>query len=165
MPKTNPLYEKGEKEIKPSTPVNVPKLGQALRNHPNRCFVNYLITGLIQGFFAGLLWLPNHSFSCNNLLSAVKEPEIVDILLEKEVKKGFLIGPFDKSPFSICRINPIGIATRKYSGKKRLIFDLSAPHNDAAQSINSLIPLAPFSLFYATIDDAIKFIKMAGRGA
>lgn len=165
MPKTNPLYEKGEKEIKPSTPINVPKLGQALKNHPNRCFVNYLLTGLIQGFFAGLLWLPYHSFSCNNLLSAVKEPEIVDSLLQKEVKKGFMIGPFDKSPFSTCRINPIGIATRKYSGKKRLIIDLSAPHNDAAQSINSLIPLAPFSLFYATVDDAIKFIKIAGRGA
>lgn len=165
MPKTNPLYEKGQKEIKPTTPVNVPKLGQALKNHPNRCFVNYLITGLIQGFFAGLLWLPKLSFSCNNLLSAVKEPEIVDFLLEKEVKKGFLIGPFDKSPFSICRINPIGIATRKYSGKKRLIFDLSAPHNDATQSINSLIPLTPFSLFYATVDDAIKIIKKAGRGA
>lgn len=78
----------------------------------------------------------NHSFFCKNLLSAVKQSD----LLEKEVKKGFLIGPYDKSPFSICRINPIGIATCKYSGKKRLIFDLSAPHNDATQSINSLIP-------------------------
>ncbi len=99
------------------------------------------------------------------MLSALKEPEVVDSLLEKEVKKGFMIGPFDDPPFPDYRINPIGIATRKYSGKKRLIIDLSAPHNDAAQSVNSLIPLAPFSLFYATIDDAIKLIKKAGRGA
>lgn len=76
-----------------------------------------------------------------------------------------MIGPFDTSPFSTHRINPIGIATRKYSGKKRLIIDLSAPHNGNAQSINSLIPLAPFSLFYATVDNAIKFIKQAGRSA
>ncbi len=163
MPETNTLYEKGEKEINPSTPVNISKLGQALRNHPNRCFVNYLITGLVQGFFAGLSWMPDYSLVCKNLLSALKEPEVVDSLLEKEVKKGFMIGPFDDPPFPDYRINPIGIATRKYSGKKRLIIDLSAPHNDAAQSVNSLIPLAPFSLFYATIDDAI--IKKAGRGA
>lgn len=133
--------------------------------HPNRCFVNYLLTGLVQGFFAGLLRFPAVSFKCKNLLSAMNEPEIVDALLEKEVEKGFMIGPFDKSPLSIFRINPIRIVTRKYSGKKRLIIDLSAPHNDSADSINSLIPLPLFSLFYSTVDDAIKFITKAGRGA
>jgi len=70
-----------------------------------------------------------------------------------------MIGPFDNSPFPTFRISPIGVATRKYSGKKRLIIDLSAPHNGLADSINSLIPLAPFSLFYNTVDDAIKYIK------
>lgn len=165
MSEENPLHESNPKEIKPSTPIDVPRLGRALKKHPNRCFVNYLLTGLVQGFFAGLLHLPAVSFTCKNLLSAKKEPEIVDALLEKEVKKGFMIGPFDKSPFSIFRINPIGIATRKYSGKKRLIIDLSAPHDDSAESINSLIPLPPFSLFYSTVDDAIKFIKTAGQGA
>lgn len=61
-------------------------------------------------------------------------------------------------------INPLGIATCKYSGKKCLIIDLSASHKDRAQSINSLIPFAPFSLFYVSVDNAIKFIKKAGRG-
>ncbi len=55
-------------------PVNVPKLGRALRNHPNRCFVNYLITGLVQGFIAGLSWMPDYSLVCKILLSALKEP-------------------------------------------------------------------------------------------
>ncbi len=91
--------------------------------------------------------MPDYSLVCKNLLSALKEPEVVDSLLEKEVKKGFTIGPFDDTPFPDYRINPIGIATRKYSGKKHLIIDLSAPHNDAAQSISSLIPLAPFLCF------------------
>ncbi len=109
--------------------------------------------------------MPDYSLVCKNLLSALKEPEVVDSLLDKAVNKGFMIGPFDDPSFPDYRINLIGIATRKYSGKKCLIIDLSAPHNDAAQSVNSLIPLAPFSLFYATIDDAIKFIKKAGRGA
>ncbi len=64
--------------------------------------------------------MPDYSLVCKNLLSALKEPEVVDSLLEKEVKKGFMIGPFDDPPFPDYRIYPIGIATRKYSGKKRL---------------------------------------------
>ncbi|KAJ8259625.1 hypothetical protein GJAV_G00171580 [Gymnothorax javanicus] len=149
----------------PSMPVNVPALSKALKNHPNRCFVNYLITGLVQGFLAGLCWLPTTTHVCKNLQTAVKEPKVVDELLEKETKKGFMIGPFSKSPFSLFRVSPIGVATRKYSGKKRLIIDLSAPHNGPVPSINSLIPLAPFSLFYATVDNAIQMIKSAGQGA
>ncbi len=76
-----------------------------------------------------------------------------------------MMGPFDKSPFPITRINPIGGANRKYAGKKCLIIALSAPHDDETLSINSLIPLAPFSLCYALVDNVIKFIKKAGRGA
>ena len=59
----------------------------------------------------------------------------------------------------------IGVATRKYSGKKRLIIDLSAPHDGVVPSINSLIPREPFSLYYASVDNAISMITTAGRGA
>ncbi|XP_047203042.1 uncharacterized protein LOC124856550 [Girardinichthys multiradiatus] len=59
-----------------------------------------------------------------------------------------MMGPF-KSP-------PPG-----YSGKKRLIIDLSAPHS----SINSIISKPLFSLCYATVDHAIAIIKAAVRGA
>lgn len=84
--------------------------------------------------------LPKTSFTYKNLQSTLKEPEIVNILLEEEV---------------------LDVATRKYLGKKRLIIDLSAPHNDD-NSINSHIPRPPFSLCYTTIDDAIHVIKTAG---
>lgn len=149
----------------PSTPVNVPALSKALSNHPNRCFVNYLITGLVQGFLAGLCWLPKVTHVCKNLQSALKEPGVVDELLLKEVKNGYMIGPLLKPFFSIFRSSPIGIATRKYSNKKRLIIDLSAPHDSSVKSINSLIPKEPFSLFYASVDNAVQMIKSAGVGA
>lgn len=142
------------------------ELSDHLAFHPNRCFVNFLITGLIQGFLAGLNMFPSMSHVCKNLQSAMREPNVVDGLIKKEVDKGFLIGPYRNSPFPIFRINPIGVATRKYSGKKRLIIDLSAPHNNASiPSINSLIPLEMFSLCYASVDNAIQFIKTAGKGA
>lgn len=164
MSPAHPLQKK-EVNKPPATPVNVAEMSKALKKHPNRCFVNYLITGLIHGFFAGLSFLPKVSHVCNNLQSALKEPEVVDTLLAKEIEKGFMIGPYDDPPFQTFRINPIGVATRKYSGKKRMIIDLSAPHDGSAQSINSLIPLELFSLFYASVDNAIKFIKLAGKGA
>lgn len=49
----------------PSTPV--PELDKALKKHLSHCFVHYLITGLIQGFLAGLTLLPKTSLICNNL--------------------------------------------------------------------------------------------------
>ncbi|XP_034773064.1 uncharacterized protein LOC117969256 [Acipenser ruthenus] len=59
----------------------------------------------------------------------------------------------------------LGIATRKYSGKKRLIIDLSAPRGAYTRSINSLISSEEFSLHYIKLSDAIHFIKIAGHGA
>jgi hypothetical protein len=52
----------------------------------------------------------------------------------QELEKGYLIGPFIKPPFDIYRVSPIGIVEGKYSGKKQLILDLSAPHNNKLHS-------------------------------
>eukprot|EP00064_Thunnus_orientalis_P021744 superscaffoldBa00006815_g21912 len=96
--------------------------------------------------------------------SALAEPHTIDTQLAKEVKEGFTIGPFDIPPFPLFCISPIGVATRKYSGKKRLIMDLSSPHDSHIPS-NSVIPSPDFSMQYATIDHAITLIRLAGRGA
>ncbi|XP_029904174.1 uncharacterized protein LOC115356996 [Myripristis murdjan] len=109
--------------------------------------------------------LPESSSTCHNLQSALTEPATVDKLLAKEVSDGFMIGPFSSPPFPIHRISPLGIATRKYSGKKRLIIDLSSPHGTATPSINSLIPSPDFSMHYSTITHATNLIRRAGRGA
>ncbi|XP_052398873.1 uncharacterized protein LOC127946375 [Carassius gibelio] len=120
----------------------------------------------MHGFLAGLSNMPTFSFICKNLQSAIKDPQAVDDLMDKELEKGYMIGPFDQPPFKLFRINPLGVAVRKYPGKKRLIIDLSAPHSTVGvPSINSLIPSEPFSLTYSTVDNAIKLIKLAGRGA
>ncbi|XP_034562822.1 uncharacterized protein LOC117829305 [Notolabrus celidotus] len=112
-----------------------------------------------------VVWLPKVTHVFRNLQSALREPEVVDVLLAREVEKGYMLGPFSNSPFSVFRISPIGVATRKYSRKKRLIVDLSAPRNSSVPSINSLIPPEPFSLSYATVDNAVTMIRTAGVGA
>ena len=76
-----------------------------------------------------------------------------------------MMGPFETPPFPVYRISPLGIATRKYSGKKRLIVDLSSPHNSHIPSINSLIPSHDFSMHYHTVNHAINLIHLTGRGS
>lgn len=113
----------------------------------------------------GISPLPDKSYECNNLQSAIKEPDVVDQLLQDELEKGYLLGPYLQPPFPIYRINPIGIATGKYSGKKRLIVDMSAPHdNSEHKSINDLIDKDDFSLSYIKVDDAIHIIHKLGEG-
>ncbi|XP_018549880.1 uncharacterized protein LOC108895509 [Lates calcarifer] len=151
--------------IHPSTPINISALAAELSSHPDSVFTDYLLTGLSQGFRVGILSSPVSTFVAKNLQSAIKDPATVSQLLNKELNKGYIIGPFDSPPFPVFNSSPVGIATRKYSGKKRLIFDLSAPHSGPVSSINSLIPPVPFSLHYATVDNAIRLIKLAVQGA
>ncbi|KAG1925038.1 proline and serine-rich protein 1-like [Pimephales promelas] len=155
---------KGEKNYL-STPVNISRLAEELFHHPDANFTNYLLSGLSQGFKPGVECQPTKNIICNNLQSSLAEPEVVDELIKKEIESGFMIGPFEAPPFVKFRISPIGVATRKFSGKKRLIIDLSAPHNSPYPSINSLIPLEEFSIKYHDVDQAITMIKIAGRGA
>lgn len=149
-----------------TTPIAIDILETELHGYPDKDFVKYLITGLREGFDTGLTAVPSVSFQCPNLLSAKRDPSTVDTLLEGEVQKGYLLGPFSTPPFESYRINPIGLAEKKFSGKKRLIVDFSAPHeNDDHPSINSLIRKEDFSLKYVKIDDAIQKIREFGPGS
>lgn len=150
--------------MKASTPINIDNLKEELRLHPDRQFVKYLIEGLTDGFdtLVNTVTLPTKE--CNNLLSARSQPEVVDMLIKSEVDKGFLCGPFDKLPFESYRVSPIGVAKGKYSGKPRLIVDLSSPHDDDMHpSVNELIDKEKCPLSYVRIDDAINIIQSLGR--
>ena len=125
-----------------------------------------LICGLRSGFDTGISPLPSLSLECRNLLSARSQPNITKECIEKELEKRFLCGPFEHIPFKMFRINPIGIVESKYSQKKRMIVDLSAPHEDENNpSLNELIDKDDYSLQYVTIDHAIRIIKRCGRGS
>ena len=103
---------------------------------------------------------------CKNLRSALQNADTVDALLSREIEKGFLSGPYKVPPFQNYRVSPLGIAEHKYSKKKRLIVDLSAPHHiETHPSINELIDKNQCSLSYVSIDDAIKIIIQKGPGS
>ena len=151
-------------KFKVNSPVNVDQLEIELTNYPNEEFKSYLVNGLKQGFDTGFKVLPTSSVECKNLRSTFFHKEHVADLIDVELRKGYLYGPFDSIPFSEYRINPIGVVESKYSNKKRLIVDLSAPHeNPEHPSLNELICKEEYSLQYVTIDDAISIIKKLGK--
>ena len=147
-------------------PIDIEILKTELLNHPDRSFVDNLIQGLTYGFQTGIHNPPDLPLECRNLLTARQSPSIVSSVVQSELDKGYMIGPFNHPPFQNYRISPIGLVEKKYSAKKRLIVDLSAPHDSETNpSINTLIDKEEFSLSYVRIDDAIQIIKKLGPGS
>ena len=72
-------------------------------------------------FYTGITNPPTQPFECKHLLSATKYADDVSLFANKELEKGYIIGPFIKPPFDIHRVSPIGIVEGKYSGKKNLM--------------------------------------------
>ncbi|CAF1263933.1 unnamed protein product [Didymodactylos carnosus] len=146
-----------------TTPVNVEQLKKELLHHPKKDLVKFLLDGFSYGFDIGLLQLSTTALHCKNNSSARDAPEVVDKLIQDDVVKGFLLGLFTKIPFETYRISPIAVAYGKYSGKARLIVDLSAPYDvQHHSSINSLIDKEQYSLSYATLDDTLKIVNRLG---
>ena len=76
-----------------------------------------------------------------------------------------MYGSFKSPPFQNCRVSPLGVATGKYSDKKRLILDLSSPHNDTCVSVNDMIDKTDCSMSYVKIDNAMCIILKCGKGS
>ena len=140
-------------------------LAAELCEHPDRDFAAYVIQGFQNGFDPMINRPPSEPLECRNNLSARQSPEIVDQAVQRELDSDYVCGPFALPPFAIYRINPLGLAVGKYSGKHRLILDLSAPHKEDTDSINDLIHKEDCSLSYVTIDSAIRIIMNLGPGA
>ncbi|VDI65046.1 Hypothetical predicted protein [Mytilus galloprovincialis] len=123
-------------DFKASSPINCDQLEFELRNHPDRNFVSLLCNSVRYGFDMLVSDINISTYECKNALSAGK----IQI-----------------------QVSPIGIAVHKYSFKKRLILDLSSPHNSCDHdSVNDLIDKDLCSLSYIKVDDAINAIQDYG---
>ena len=141
------------------TPVRIDRLQFFLRGYDPE-LVQQIISGFQQGFS---LHFEGTQVSCTfkNLLSADQNPSAVEDKLNKEVALGRLAGPFTQPPFSNFCISPLGVVPKKTPGEYRLIHHLSFPKGS---SINDNISDEFTSVSYANIQDAIRNIKLAGRG-
>ena len=94
-----------------------------------------------------------------NLSSALENPEAVDFKLDKELSAHRLAGPFSDPPFEPFHVSPLGVVAKKTPGEFRLIHHLSFPKGT---SVNDGISSEDSSVQYATIQDAISFVKSVG---
>lgn len=102
-----------------------------------------------------------------NKLFSQLDPIFADFLI-LGLSQGFRVDVFSDVSYSYVCGNlqlaikePSSVATRKFSGKKRPVFDLLAPHRGPVPCVNDLIPA--FSLHYATANHAIR-TKITGQG-
>ena len=141
--------------------INTGELGRLLEDHPDRKLVKYLLDGYKNGFKLGLMHLPKSRPPCKNPREALQKPEIVQELIDKELKLGHMLGPFDKPPFTEMVYSPINVVPKASSQNKyRLIHDLKHPYND--ESINSCIPEENFTVQYHRIDEVIEMALAIG---
>ena len=104
-----------------------------------------------------ILNLPNHS-------SGNQHPIQVASYLDKEMKLGAMVGPFDFSPFEWTRTNTIMVRPKKEVGKFHVILDLSFPEGN---SVNGFVPSlsydgGPYKLRLPTALDLAEEIAKTG---
>ena len=145
------------------TPLRVEQWAARLQNHPNRLWVECLLSGLRDGVPIGF----NPLFSCqsakSNMHSAFEHQEVVQSYLDNELVCGNVAGPFQPESLNGVFINRFGVIPKNNKpGKWRLIVDLS--HPDGC-SVNDGISSADSSMIYSSIDDAARLILASGKGA
>lgn len=146
-------------ESNPVTPVRIDRLTSVLRDY-DPFLKNFLIQGFSYGFHIHYSNLRS-SFESPNLISANDQPNIITDKLHKEIEAGRVAGPFSAPPFDNFVVSPLGIVPKKAPNEFRLIQHLSYPHEN---SVNSGIPVDFSSVRYASIQDAIVFVKRLGVG-
>lgn len=82
-----------------SSPINCDQLEFELRNHPDRNFVSLLCNSVRYGFDMLVSDINISTYECKNALSARKDPDSVTALIQDELVKGFIQGPFLHPPF------------------------------------------------------------------
>ena len=142
-----------------STSVRPLLLARYLHHHPNRQYVDTLLSHITHGFDIGYQG-PHLDVRAPNLSSARVHPKAIDDYLHKECSAGRMAGPFPRPPFSPFHCAGLGVVP-KQDGTWRVITHLSAPDG---LSINDFIDPEAVTLSYTTIDDAVRISQQLGRG-
>ena len=134
-----------------------------MRDHPDRELVDYVVDGYRNGFMLGMDREPDPRPPCRNSREVERNPHIAEQLINEEIEKGHILGPFDHEPFPGQMVySPINMVP-KSNGKMRFIHDLSYPWK-GTQSVNSCIPESHCSVQYHYMDEVIEMGIALGKG-
>ena len=109
----------------PCTPLRPFILEWELHSHPDKAFVELLLSDIRQGCDIGYT-RPQFTYTAHNLQSAFAHPSIINDALAVECLNNRIIGPFDSPPLPNLRCSGLGIVP-KHDGGWRTIYHLSAP--------------------------------------
>ena len=145
-----------------STPLSGTAWELALASHPDREWVETLISGIQHGFRLGLQPRAACRSSRSNHPSAASHSEVVSTYLQRQVAAGYMLGPLDPALCQGVVISSLGVVPKSTPGKFRVIVDLSSP---ATQSVNDQLHREWCHVAYASVDDAAILLHALGPGA
>lgn len=89
-----------------------------------------MIDGFTNGFHLGIDSEPDPCPECKNARMCSLHPRAVQALVDKEVKKGHILGPFDAPPIDGLLLSPLNLVPKQGSPNQfRLIHDLKFQYN------------------------------------
>ena len=145
-----------------ASPLHLEAWRRSLTSFPDRSFTNYLLRGIQFGFHIGVPPGFRGKPVPRNLQSAYQHQQVVEDYLEREEKLGRVCRVAVSDLKSRHMISPFGVIPKRNRPEKwRLIVNLSAREGS---SINDAISTELSSVCYASIDDAIAFIRELGKG-
>ena len=132
-----------------------------LLSHPDKSqsLASNVLHGLCYGFALGFVGQPDISVFSDNLPLAFTHSAFISEQLAVSCARGETAGPFPSLLFQFMRCSGNGAVPPK-NGKLRMIHHLSSLEG---ASVNDSILTEPFSLHYASIDDAIRIITIRPR--
>ena len=149
-----------------STPASLNPQGISLllRNYPDKRFVDTLVSIASSGVRIGYKGNQDCRIETRNHRSALLQADVITKSIQSEIDKG-RIKEISALPSDHYFCSPIGLVAKIADGIQtgwRMIFDLSSPED---RSVNDGIPLHYGSIVYETLEDAIRLVAQAGRGA
>ena len=108
-------------------------LQRCMPAHPNRRFVEYIVSGIRDGFCVGYDYRSRCGGVLRNMQSACDHPDVVQVYLKEECAKHRVSGPFKPAEVLEVDTSRFGVIPKKGGNKWHLKLDLSSPEG---QSIN-----------------------------
>ena len=99
---------------------------------------------------------------CENSRAVQHESDVTQALVDEEVAKGYILGPFGILPLDDMVYSPLNIVPKGDTDKYQLIHDLVFQYN-TDHSVNSCIPREFTSVQYHFIDEVINIAVVLGH--
>ena len=139
----------------PHTKINPHVLAAYMESYPTVKIKTKLIRGFTEGFSIGCKTTPPPHPPPPNSPNMINKPDIVQEMVDEEIKLGRMLGPYDNPPLPNLICLPLNLVPKAGDPNKHcLIHNLAHPYNQ--DSINANIPNNEVTVSYIKFDEVIK---------